>query len=78
MEEKQNCLRLEQKQIDEGNLTDKQTRALSQQIAYLMELAEEGRFEKDNRMSLAVIDQNLVRGKVGEGLRSKSKSGGNG
>lgn len=74
--EKKNCLRLKQNQIDEGNLTDKQTGAFPQQIAYLMELAEEGGFEKDNRMCLVVIDQNMVRDKVGEGLRLKSKSGG--
>lgn len=74
--EKENCLRLEQNQIEEGILIDNQTGALSQQIAYLMKLAEEGGFEKDNRMRLAMIDQNVVRGKMGEGLRSKSKTRG--
>lgn len=61
--------------MKERNLTEKQTGAMSQQIVDWMELAEEGEPKTDNRIYLAVIDQNVMKGNKGEGSSSKSKRG---
>lgn len=41
----------------------------------MMEVFEDRGFEQDNRICLAMIDQNMMRDSVGESLGLKSKSG---
>lgn len=59
-------------------MIDKQIGVVVQQVADMMEVVEDGEFEQDNRICLVVIDQNAMRGTVGECSSSKSKSGENG